>query len=101
MAKAYTINEFNYQMAEIEIIDKRVEEYLFDVGYGKWPRAHSKVNRITIMTSDIAKSMNSANKSVRDLPVTPLLDLLTNLVKERNYSNKKLATETFIKLGQK
>ncbi|XP_019244696.1 PREDICTED: uncharacterized protein LOC109224607 [Nicotiana attenuata] len=53
------------------------------------------------MISNIAKSMISANKSARDLPVTPLLDFMINLIKDWNYSNKKLATEIFIKVGQK
>nr|XP_009597917.1 uncharacterized protein LOC104093803 [Nicotiana tomentosiformis]XP_016509789.1 PREDICTED: uncharacterized protein LOC107827211 [Nicotiana tabacum] len=101
MAKAYTIDEFNYQMAEIETIDKRVQEYLFDVGYDKWPGARTKVNRTTTMISNMVESINSAIKSTRDLPVTPLLDFMRNLVKEWNYNNKKLARETFIKLEQK
>ncbi|XP_075082458.1 uncharacterized protein LOC142166845 [Nicotiana tabacum] len=84
IAKAYTINEFNNQKVEIETIDKRVKEYLFDVGYDKWSRAHSKVNRTTIMTSNMAKSINSATKSARDLSVTLLLDFMTNLVKPSN-----------------
>ncbi|XP_075087554.1 uncharacterized protein LOC142169575 [Nicotiana tabacum] len=100
MAKAYTFDEFSYQI-EIETIDKRVWEYLFDVGYDKRSRAHSKVNTTTIMTSSIAESMNSANKSARYLLVTPLLDFMTNLVKEWNYNNKKIARKIFIKLGQK
>ncbi|XP_070008591.1 uncharacterized protein [Nicotiana sylvestris] len=43
LARAYTLEEFNRHMAELEAIDSRVKTYLTDIGYDKWSRAHSKV----------------------------------------------------------
>ena len=41
MANTYTTEEFDQYMAEIYKIDKRVKEYLFDMGYHRWSIAHS------------------------------------------------------------
>nr|XP_016484842.1 PREDICTED: uncharacterized protein LOC107805328 [Nicotiana tabacum] len=69
LARAYIVEEFNKHMAELEAIDSRVKTYLMDIGYDKWSRAHSKANRTMTMTSNIAESVNAANKHARDLPV--------------------------------
>ncbi|XP_019255097.1 PREDICTED: uncharacterized protein LOC109233681 [Nicotiana attenuata] len=71
MAKAYTVEKFDYHMAEVEKIDKRVKDYLMNVGYERWSRAHSTVNRTLTMTSNIAESINAAFKAARELPVIP------------------------------
>nr|XP_009764031.1 PREDICTED: uncharacterized protein LOC104215825 [Nicotiana sylvestris] len=67
-------------MTELEAIDSRVKTYLIDIGYDKWSREHSKANRTMIMTSNIAESVNVANKHARDLPVVNLLDFMTTLI---------------------
>ncbi|XP_019262296.1 PREDICTED: uncharacterized protein LOC109240126 [Nicotiana attenuata] len=74
LARAYTIEEFNRHMAVLEAIDSRVKTYLMDIGYDKWSRAHSKANRTMTMTSNIAES---------------------------NYTNRKDAVESFMKIGAK
>nr|XP_016504658.1 PREDICTED: uncharacterized protein LOC107822626 [Nicotiana tabacum] len=76
LARAYTLEEFNRHMAELEAIDSRVKTYLTDIGYDKWSRAHSKANKIMTMTSNIAESVNGANKHARDLPVFPSTEFL-------------------------
>jgi len=73
-ARAYTIQEFNHHMTEMEQIDGRVKDYLFDIGYHRWSRAHAKVNRTMTMTSNIAESLNSATKEARELPIQQLLE---------------------------
>nr|XP_016454430.1 PREDICTED: protein FAR1-RELATED SEQUENCE 3-like [Nicotiana tabacum] len=99
LARAYTIEEFNRHMAELEAIDSRVKTYLMDIGYDKWSRAHSKANRTMTMTSNIAESVNAANKHARDLPVVNLLDFMTTLIQKWNYTNRKDAVESFMKIG--
>ncbi|XP_016510784.1 uncharacterized protein LOC107828052 [Nicotiana tabacum] len=71
MAKAYTVEKFDYYTAEVERIDKRVKDYLINVGYERWSRAHSTINRTLTITSNIAESINAALKAARELPVTP------------------------------
>nr|XP_016474299.1 PREDICTED: uncharacterized protein LOC107796086 [Nicotiana tabacum] len=82
LARAYTVEEFNRHMAELEAIDSRVKTYLMDIGYDKWSRAHSKANRTMTMTSNIVESINAANKHARDLPVVNLLDFMTTLIQK-------------------
>ncbi|XP_070002290.1 uncharacterized protein [Nicotiana sylvestris] len=101
LARAYTVEEFNRHMAELEAIDSRVKIYLMDIGYDKWSRAHSKENRTMTMTSNIAESVNAANKHARDLPVVNLLDFMTTLIQKWNYTNRKDAVESFMKIGAK
>ena len=50
-------------------IDKNIRSYLLKTGYEKWKRGHSKNKKYCILTSNIAESMNVANKAARDLPV--------------------------------
>ncbi|XP_075074730.1 uncharacterized protein LOC142162293 [Nicotiana tabacum] len=99
LARAYTVEEFNRHMAELEAIDSRVKTYLMDIGYDKWSRAHSKANRIMTMTSNIAESVNATNKHARDLPVVNLLDFMTTLIQKWNYTNRKDVVESFMKIG--
>ncbi|XP_075079770.1 uncharacterized protein LOC107822626 [Nicotiana tabacum] len=101
LARAYTLEEFNRHMAELEAIDSRVKTYLTDIGYDKWSRAHSKANKIMTMTSNIAESVNGANKHARDLPVVNLLDFMTTLIQKKNHTNRKDAVESFMKIGAK
>ncbi|XP_019228655.1 PREDICTED: uncharacterized protein LOC109209775 [Nicotiana attenuata] len=101
LARAYTVEEFNRHMAELEAIDSRVKTYLMDIGYDKWSQAHSKANRTMTMTSNIAESINATNKHARDLPVVNLLDFMTTLIQKWNYTNRKDAVESFMKIGAK
>ncbi|XP_019252753.1 PREDICTED: uncharacterized protein LOC109231547 [Nicotiana attenuata] len=101
LVRAYTIEEFNRHMAELEAIDSRMKTYLMDIGYDKWSRAHSKANRTMTMTSNIPESVNAANKHARDLLVVNLLDFMTTLIQKWNYTNRKDAVESFMKIGAK
>ncbi|XP_019251195.1 PREDICTED: uncharacterized protein LOC109230123 [Nicotiana attenuata] len=85
--RGYTIQEFNHHMTEMEQIDERVKDYLFDIGYHRWCRAHAKVNRTMTMTSNISESLNSATKDERDLPVQQLLEEIRMLIERWNYTN--------------
>ncbi|XP_019252840.1 PREDICTED: uncharacterized protein LOC109231648 [Nicotiana attenuata] len=101
MAKAYRVEKFDYHMAEVEKIDKRVKHYLMNVGYERWSRAHSTVNRTLTLTSNIAESINAALKAARELPVLPLLDYIRKLIRRWNVTNLKNAVESFTDLGKK
>ncbi|XP_019252857.1 PREDICTED: uncharacterized protein LOC109231669 [Nicotiana attenuata] len=88
-------------MAKLEAIASRVKTYLMDIGYDKWSRAYSKANRTMTMTSNIAESVNAANKHARDLPVVNLFDFMKTLIQKWNYTNRKDAVESFMKIGAK
>ncbi|XP_070054592.1 protein FAR1-RELATED SEQUENCE 3-like [Nicotiana tomentosiformis] len=87
MAKAYTVEKFDYHMAEVERIDKRIKDYLINVGYERWSRAHSAINKTLTMTSNIAKSINAVLKAVRELPVLPMLEYIRKLIGRWNVTN--------------
>ncbi|XP_019244586.1 PREDICTED: uncharacterized protein LOC109224462 [Nicotiana attenuata] len=101
MAKAYTFEKFDFHMAEVEKIDKRVKDYLMNIRYERWSRAHSTVNRILTMTSNIAESINAALKAARELPILPLLEYIRQLIRQWNVTNQKNAIESFTNLGKK
>ncbi|XP_047257431.1 uncharacterized protein LOC124889540 [Capsicum annuum] len=73
MTRTYIKADFDQLMEDINKIDNRVKEYLFDIGYEKWSIAHAHVNRSMFMTSNIAESLNSANRDARDLPIKKFL----------------------------
>ncbi|XP_009762397.1 uncharacterized protein [Nicotiana sylvestris] len=53
------------------------------------------------MTSNIAESINAANKDARELPVMRLLEYMINLLQQWNNKNKKSTMETSTDLGVK
>lgn len=87
MATVYTTEEFDHK------IDKRVKEYLFDIGYHRWSIVHSTVNRFMVMTSNIAESVNAADKDDRH-PIYDLLDYLMKMVGRWNNTNGNEAITT-------
>ncbi|XP_060174579.1 protein FAR1-RELATED SEQUENCE 5-like [Lycium barbarum] len=101
MARPYIVQDFDHYMAEVERIDNREKNYLFDIGYHRWSRAHSTVNRTMTMTSNIAESINSATKNARDLPVARLFEEMRILVEKWNYDNMKEALYTATTLSGK
>ncbi|XP_019224696.1 PREDICTED: uncharacterized protein LOC109206331 [Nicotiana attenuata] len=101
LARAYTVEKFEYHMTEMCKIDLRVQPYLFEIGYERWSRAYSKVKRSMVMTSNIAESINAANKDARELPVMRLLEYMTNLLQQWNNKNRKSEIETSTELGEK
>nr|XP_016442078.1 PREDICTED: uncharacterized protein LOC107767552 [Nicotiana tabacum] len=101
MDKAYTVKKFDYHMAEVERIDKRVKDYLINVEYEGWSRAHSTVNRILTMISNIAKSINAALKASRELPILLLLKYIRQLIGQWKVTNQKNTIESFTDLGKK
>ncbi|XP_070054965.1 uncharacterized protein [Nicotiana tomentosiformis] len=101
IVKAYKIEDFNRLMQDMDIIDKRVRGYLFQVGFKKWSITHSTVNRSMVMTSNIAESLNARNKEARELPIISLLDYMMNLIMEWNNKNRMTAMSTFTGLEKK
>ncbi|XP_049345459.1 uncharacterized protein LOC125809976 [Solanum verrucosum] len=101
MANAYTTEEFDHYMAETYSIDNRVKEYLFEIGYHRWSVAHSNVNRFMVMTSNIAESVNAADKEARDLLIYDLLDYLMKMIGRWNNTNRNEAIATGTTLSTK
>ncbi|XP_050238390.1 uncharacterized protein LOC126687878 [Mercurialis annua] len=97
-AKSYTVMKFDYHMKELDNINVQIRPYLMKIGKEKRARVYSKFPRYSTMTSNIAESMNAANKAARDLPVTTLLEYLRSLIQNWSYTNRTIAASTFTKL---
>ncbi|XP_030494883.2 uncharacterized protein LOC115710669 [Cannabis sativa] len=97
--KAYTEKQFEFHMAELDGLDKRIRPYLKKVGYEKWSRIHSQNKRYSTMTSNISESLNAANLAARELPITTLLECLRALVQQWTHTNRTKAHNTFTKLS--
>ncbi|KAM3221069.1 hypothetical protein P3L10_020337 [Capsicum annuum] len=101
MARTYIKADFDRLMEDINKVDNRVKEYLFDIGYEKWSIAHSHVNRSMFMTSNIAESLNPTNRDARDLPIKKFLQFMMDMVMRWNNEHKQHSEETFTELGNK
>ncbi|XP_015167934.1 uncharacterized protein [Solanum tuberosum] len=101
MAKTYTMTEFNQCMTIVEKIDKRIKDYLLNIGYNKWSRVHAEVNRTWMMTSNIAESVNSRTRHAKVLTVLHLLEFMRQLVQKWNNNNRSKATFSGFHLGKK
>ncbi|XP_030477966.2 uncharacterized protein LOC115695008 [Cannabis sativa] len=93
-AKAYNQTDFDDCMRDLDNIDSRIRPYLTNkVGLEKWTRLYSRNKRYSTLTSNIAESMNSALKEIRELPIGTLLECLRCLVQTSNlviYTVKEL-----------
>ncbi|XP_016570739.2 uncharacterized protein LOC107868565 [Capsicum annuum] len=101
MAKTYIKADFDRLMEDINKIDNRVKEYMFDIGYEKWSIAHAHVSRSIFMKLNIAGSLNSANRDARDLPIKKFLQFMMDLVMRWNNEHRQHSEATFTELGNK
>ncbi|KAM3234161.1 hypothetical protein P3L10_019520 [Capsicum annuum] len=101
MARTYIKVDFDRLIEDINKIDNSVKEYLFDIGYEKWSIAHAHVNRSMFMTSNIAESVNSANKDARDLPIKKFLQFMMDVVMRWNNEHRQHSEATFTELENK
>ena len=73
-AKAYRMCQFEHYMHQMAMLDPRIRPYLHKIGYEKWSRAYATGKRYSILTTNIAESMNSATKHGRGLPVAAFVE---------------------------
>ncbi|KAM6574976.1 hypothetical protein CsatA_023303 [Cannabis sativa] len=81
-------------MSELDSLDIRVRPYLQQVGYHKWSRYHNNHSVYSTMTSNIAESLNAANITARELPITTLMESLRALIQQWTYTNRNKAQKT-------
>ncbi|WCJ32828.1 hypothetical protein M5689_014228 [Euphorbia peplus] len=97
-AKAYTIEDFEVYMSELDKVDVQIRDYLKNIGYERWSRAHSFTNRSLAMASNIAEFMNAINKAATELPITCLFEHLRGLTQEWSVINRLAANSTFTRM---
>ena len=101
MAKAYRKEDFDKLMAMVVKVDHRVKDYLEEVGYKKWSRVHSTINRGRMMTSNIAECINGCLVDARKLTIIDFLEEARLLFGSWNYKKIEIASYTKYTLGQR
>ncbi|KAM6554058.1 hypothetical protein CsatB_014820 [Cannabis sativa] len=98
-AKTYKLTSFERYMAEIDRIDKRIRPYLERIGHEVWTRSHCPTRRYTMMTSNIAESINSAILAARSLPITTMIECFRSLVQKWVWKNGNEAHGIFTEVA--
>ncbi|XP_062074921.1 uncharacterized protein LOC133778926 [Humulus lupulus] len=98
-AKAYTKTECEHYMRSLDRLDKHIRPYLEKAKYETWARSYSPTKRYTMMTSNIAKSLNVALKAARNLSTDILIECLRSLVQKWVWNNSNNANGTFTKVS--
>ncbi|XP_022857928.1 uncharacterized protein LOC111378875, partial [Olea europaea var. sylvestris] len=62
--RASTMVEFEYQMQQLDSVNKEIRGYLLDVGSERWSRLHVPTNRYFTTTSSIIEFVNAVTKAV-------------------------------------
>ncbi|XP_062099956.1 uncharacterized protein LOC133805821 [Humulus lupulus] len=97
-AKAYTKTETEQYMRGLDRLDRRIRPYL-EKAYETWARSYSPTKRYTMMTSNIAESLNTALKAARNLSIDILVECLRSLVQKWVWNNSNNANGTFTKVS--
>ncbi|XP_019095110.1 PREDICTED: uncharacterized protein LOC104757102 [Camelina sativa] len=79
-ANAYTFQEFEVLFRDIHNSNPKLAKYLEDADFKKWARCYAPSNRYNIMTTNIAESLNSMLKDLRELPVISLLETIRTIL---------------------
>ncbi|XP_047252240.1 uncharacterized protein LOC124887102 [Capsicum annuum] len=101
MAKSYSKSEFHNLMEKVEVVDVRVKNYLELAGYYKWARSYATFHRGWTLTSYIAKSINVALVSARELPIYDFLEEFRLMFGIWNCENRQEALYTRTDLIEK
>ncbi|XP_038704741.1 uncharacterized protein LOC120000684 [Tripterygium wilfordii] len=101
-AKAYRISDFEHLMTQIRAFEGgKAYKYLEDVGFDKWSRAHFPGYRYSILTTNIAESMNAALRDMRGLPITALVEQLRSLIQRWFHERRTKAASITSQLCKK
>ncbi|XP_060958349.1 uncharacterized protein LOC115712279 [Cannabis sativa] len=94
-ARSYSVPEYDSAMAELRNINPEITTYLLEADPKRWARSFFPKRRYNIMTSNISESINSTIEHARDLPITPLVEALREMVQDWFSRRKEAATCQF------
>ncbi|KAM6598443.1 hypothetical protein CsatA_018052 [Cannabis sativa] len=81
-AKMYKLTSFERYMTKIDKIDKQIRPYLEKIGHEVWTSSHCPTKRYTMMTSNVAESINLAILAARSLPIITTIECFRSLVQK-------------------
>ncbi|GJS44540.1 transposase, MuDR, MULE transposase domain protein [Tanacetum coccineum] len=87
--KAYTEQEFDRLMSDIQAVRPDAHHKLVEAGIEKWSRAKCPANRYNYMTSNSAESVNALTKEVRKIPITALMDWYRDRLRKWYYERRE------------
>ncbi|XP_062113898.1 uncharacterized protein LOC133824895 [Humulus lupulus] len=94
-ARSYIKDDFEYYMKQLDNIDVGIRPYLAEIGHEKWSRAFFTGGRYSIMTANIAESMNIVDGSAREMPVATLVEWLITWM-DRWFTEKRHEAESTV-----
>ncbi|XP_062075254.1 uncharacterized protein LOC133779294 [Humulus lupulus] len=98
-AKAYTKTKCEHYMRGLDRLDRCIRPYLEKGKYETWARSYSPTKIYTMMTPNIAESLNATLKAARNLPIDILVECLKSLVQKWVWNNSNNANGTFTKVS--
>ena len=96
--RVYHPADFVAQSKELKKIHREAYNYLNKVDVRKWSHAYSLVRCYSLMTSNIAESMNSALRHARKFSVMALVEFNRSLMQTWFYDRQNAAKRTNIVL---
>ncbi|XP_022871058.1 uncharacterized protein LOC111390270 [Olea europaea var. sylvestris] len=99
--RAYTLEEYCYNMPLLTMMNEKIISYLADIGLEKWSRIHMPTNRYSIMTLNIVESVNAVTKAAKNYPIVSLLESLRQTIQSWFCRQRDDAHGTFTKLSSK
>ncbi|GKE31901.1 transposase, MuDR, MULE transposase domain protein, partial [Tanacetum coccineum] len=87
--KAYTPEDFEKLMSDIQGVRPDAHQKLVDAGIEKWSRAKCPANRYNYMTSNIVELVNALTKDVQKIPITSLIEWFRDLLQNWYYERRQ------------
>ncbi|KAM3345161.1 hypothetical protein P3S68_024870 [Capsicum galapagoense] len=89
--KTYSREEFLEHFNQIEDVYPMVAEFLTRVDFERWSRAFYPADRYNIMTSNIAKSLNSVFGDEREFPIKAMFEKISKKLFSRKIADYKFS----------
>ncbi|XP_021288860.1 uncharacterized protein LOC110420034 [Herrania umbratica] len=78
-ANCYRLVDFNRHMNQLKQVCKPIYDLLMRLGPKRWARARSPVRQYKLITSNIAKYINSCLRHARKMPITVLIECIRDM----------------------
>src|ERR1051325_9811735 len=99
-SRAFHESEWSSAWGRITAFDNGVGKYLEDVGIARWARFHCPGRRYSLMTSNIAESLNALLKEPRGLPIATFIEYIRALLQRWFWERREEAGKTTSTLTQ-
>ncbi|KAK2635375.1 hypothetical protein Ddye_030167 [Dipteronia dyeriana] len=80
ITRSYTELKYNHHMEELRNMYQKVLNYLIEASPHKWSRVHYSERRYRVVTTNVAKCINSSLRFARPLPMLTLTEFIRNML---------------------